>query len=104
MKPHFTKKEMINLSENISHTVNTISFNFATDSNILESKINKRILDISDTLGMLNKEGWNDLPLESKLKDLKEFKKILFCDISELPLFLNNNFDDIAKWRLKIGK
>lgn len=46
----------------------------------------------------------NSLITLDTIKQLKDYLLILYCNIDELPLYQDNLFDEIVKFRFEIGK
>ena len=66
----------------------------------------QEINEITDTITkkLISNKKWGNINLENKIRDITELKRVLFCDIDELPLLLNNKFKSVVKLRLEIGK
>ena len=49
-------------------------------------------------------DGWCDVRDEKNLLVRKALLKVLFCPLEEVPLCINEQFVEIAKWRLENAK
>lgn len=49
-------------------------------------------------------DGWCDVRDEKKLLVREALLKVLFCPLEEVPLHINEQFAEIAKWRLENAK
>ena len=49
-------------------------------------------------------DGWKDAQVGKKLIVRKALYEVLFCPLEEVPLHINGQFLNIAKWRLENAK
>lgn len=74
------------------------------DNKILKDVINENIRILKGLLEKNVTDHHSFIPFPVEIFLLEEFLKVFYCNLSDVPLYINGIYDYIVRWRLYNGK
>lgn len=100
--PEFTVDELADLKNNLKVTAFNVGLKFHSGIKNLINQLD-HLISIWE-YRYIKLKDWNCQHSGDALFELRKIKILLLCNFDDLPLKLNDKFNEIVIWRLKIGK